>query len=704
MYHISSKPFLLLTAVSFSAPAIIAAALLFFISGAAESNAAGNTYYVATNGDDSSLGASGSPFRTIKHGVSALSAGDTLKVRPGDYTESFVIANFRATSWATATIIEAETPGTVKWFATSFYITGVDNSAYVIVRGFTFDGSTGTNNLVAAGKTTLPVTYAERLLGMGCTDGGNPSTCSHHVRWENNIIRNSSYVAMQINKDSTDVEILNNEIYNIGKVENSGGFYSAAPRTTYDGNYFHDIQGVGINYWNQNFPVVNDGIARNNLLVRNGYWWAATAENGTPEEGGPRYQGGTYNTRYGGGIGISRGSGTQVYNNILIDTVGALGAGYGAKNCLIANNTVYGNPVGNNPRNIVAGIHLSSQDGGSTNCVVYNNIVDQPGVTIIPTIVNDGVDSVLSHNLCSSSSPGCTIVGDPKFLNPSANDFHLQSNSSALNAGISLPEVPTDFEGTPRPQGGSYDIGADEYGPGAGSSPTPTPTPTPAPQPPVVTISALPSSISTPGQGVTLQWSSTNAISCTASNGWTGTKSTGGVAQVTPSQSTIYTLTCTGASGTGSGSATVTVGSASLCSQYTNTSTIPTGFGVPWDVLSPSTMLMSATCTPPTILLKAGNPSTTKTMYVYKTAYVAPSGATGWTPIDLFGSSLISNAWYPKSAQGVATVQDQSIPTYYVAYTCQWIPPTTGQAGKWLCGCRDATCAQSYWMVQRIMQ
>ena len=38
------------------------------------------------------------------------------------------------------------------------------------------------------------------------------------------------------------------------------------------------------------------------------------------------------------------------------------------------------------------------------------------------------------------------------------------------------------------------------------------------------------------------------------------------------------------------------------------------------------------------------------------------SGATGWTPVDLFGSNLISNAWYPTQAQGVTTIQDQTKP------------------------------------------
>ena len=54
------------------------------------------------------------------------------------------------------------------------------------------------------------------------------------------------------------------------------------------------------------------------------------------------------------------------------------------------------------------------------------------------------------------------------------------------------------------------------------SSPTPTPTPAPT-----VTISANPTNI-TSGNVSTVTWSSTNATSCTAAGGWTGTKATSG--------------------------------------------------------------------------------------------------------------------------------------------------------------------------------
>ena len=69
---------------------------------------------------------------------------------------------------------------------------------------------------------------------------------------------------------------------------------------------------------------------------------------------------------------------------------------------------------------------------------------------------------------------------------------------------------------------------------------------------PTITMSIAPTTI-TVGQSATLTWSTTNASSCTASGGWSGTEATGGTQKITPkaSGSLTYTLTCTAPSGGG---------------------------------------------------------------------------------------------------------------------------------------------------------
>jgi hypothetical protein len=84
----------------------------------------------------------------------------------------------------------------------------------------------------------------------------------------------------------------------------------------------------------------------------------------------------------------------------------------------------------------------------------------------------------------------------------------------------------------------------------SGTQPPPAPT---------LTFSANPASVAS-GEASTLTWSSTNATSCTASNGWTGSKPTQGTESTGALSATrTFALACTGAGGNVSRSVTVTV-------------------------------------------------------------------------------------------------------------------------------------------------
>jgi len=78
----------------------------------------------------------------------------------------------------------------------------------------------------------------------------------------------------------------------------------------------------------------------------------------------------------------------------------------------------------------------------------------------------------------------------------------------------------------------------------------------PVTPPPTLSLSASPTSI-TQGNSSTISWTSINATSCTASNGWSGSKATSGYQSVSPLKETTYTLTCTGNGGNTSQSVTV---------------------------------------------------------------------------------------------------------------------------------------------------
>lgn len=116
-----------------------------------------------------------------------------------------------------------------------------------------------------------------------------------------------------------------------------------------------------------------------------------------------------------------------------------------------------------------------------------------------------------------------------------------------------------------------YTVGAALYFGGAqpapkAVAPEPAPTPKPVVQPPptapapaapTATLSAAPGTI-TPGQAVTLSWSSQHATSCTIQPDGE-TVAPQGSKTVTPAAATAYTLTCTGDGGTATSAANVAV-------------------------------------------------------------------------------------------------------------------------------------------------
>jgi hypothetical protein len=57
---------------------------------------------------------------------------------------------------------------------------------------------------------------------------------------------------------------------------------------------------------------------------------------------------------------------------------------------------------------------------------------------------------------------GQEIWGDPAFVAPNVGDYHISSNSVAIDHGVSAG-VTFDMDGQSRPGGVGYDIGADEF-------------------------------------------------------------------------------------------------------------------------------------------------------------------------------------------------------------------------------------------------
>ena len=93
---------------------------------------------------------------------------------------------------------------------------------------------------------------------------------------------------------------------------------------------------------------------------------------------------------------------------------------------------------------------------------------------------------------------------------------------------------------------------------GAVSDPASSPVPAPAPVP-TVSLTSTASTV-TDNDSTTLNWTASNADSCTASGGWFGSKETSGTESTVPlTQDTTFTLDCTGPGGSASQSIIVKV-------------------------------------------------------------------------------------------------------------------------------------------------
>jgi hypothetical protein len=70
-----------------------------------------------------------------------------------------------------------------------------------------------------------------------------------------------------------------------------------------------------------------------------------------------------------------------------------------------------------------------------------------------------GNTSNLSGTITSGSS---SLPGNPQFVLPAADNYHLRANSPAIDHGADVLIV-EDFDGQTRPFGPGFDIGFDEF-------------------------------------------------------------------------------------------------------------------------------------------------------------------------------------------------------------------------------------------------
>jgi hypothetical protein len=138
-------------------------------------------------------------------------------------------------------------------------------------------------------------------------------------------------------------------------------------------------------------------------------------------------------------------------------------------NCLIVDNSATGlEPPGGgtydcylNNCTVMYNTNSGVVGHGATNSIIYNNTVTNFSLTYAEFGIN--LRNCCTYGTLPSSGSYGNITNVPLFVN-AGSDFHLQSNSPCINAGNNaFVSIATDFDGNPRIQGGTVDMGAYEY-------------------------------------------------------------------------------------------------------------------------------------------------------------------------------------------------------------------------------------------------
>ena len=445
----------------------------------ASTGSSGKSWFVSTTGSDSAAGTLAAPFKTITRAVGVATAGDTIELRAGTYTEAVVIrtagtAAARITlrgygGDATKPILQRTGSGPTIYF--------YNNACDEDVIG----NKDGNTDCFASWWTV------QGLEVRGSTSGGDDGNVikidTAKVTIQGNKLCCSVADVVKLVRTANDVEILNNEIFQSAGVvapgSNAQGVDIVGANNPHvAGNYVHDVPDFGM-YAKGNARNV---VFENNLLVNIG-----RSDNGnaimlgqeTDEE---RLVDGKYETYD-----------SIVRNNVVVNSTWACVATSSSFNVHILNNSCYNTATASQGSIFVSNESIVGQAG--TNIEILNNIVygsgNRPVIKVNDDALTDFKTLRISGNIywTSNGAPTFALRGDPvaaglwstlyssttgltdasRVVDPQyatttgGTPLTLKDGSPARNTGVATSLVSRDYLGTARPQGGTIDVGAYEY-------------------------------------------------------------------------------------------------------------------------------------------------------------------------------------------------------------------------------------------------
>jgi len=183
------------------------------------------------------------------------------------------------------------------------------------------------------------------------------------------------------------------------------------------------------------------------------------------------------------GIYTTESFGTIIYYNNVVNLTQSTSNAITHRNLSIGNGNVqiYGNVVFAE----LGADHAIWCTEQNTPPIVKNNIVRSLNGVFGTIIITGSNTSQVSHNaITGGSSVGSNVISsNPLFTNESGGVFTLQSSSPAIDVGTNLSApYNVDKNGTQRPLGGGWDIGAYEHAAGGGGNNPPNQPSSPDPE------------------------------------------------------------------------------------------------------------------------------------------------------------------------------------------------------------------------------
>ncbi len=416
---------------------------------------AGKIYYVAKNGNDANPGTETQPWLTITKAANTLVAGDTVYVRSGTYNEFVIPANSgTAGNYITYMNYSGENPiidGTGLGFSHSGLVSIISKS-YIKFHGFTVRNyRPGVNWAYGffvqhSHHVTLEYNTINNMDSSGIMFYQNQYNTVYKEGDEDAVAQYNNLYGNNQNgyEEGLDAVFTNNYVFRYNTVHDQYKDLIDSKQGSSYGRIHHNIAfgthrdpthggGVGIYVAPYNYDA-RDIIVYDNIVYDADVCYTVDTEGGAD----------FYDVR--------------VYNNIAYEcgtgyTMAAWGDVGSLNNVTFINNVAY--------KNINRGMYVANIP--IYNSVIRNNIFsNNPNQMLLQTTSGLTVDYNLFYG--SSSNYGSNyVIGDPKFVDATSNDFHLLSTSPATDKGSPTAAPSFDFDGNSRPRGNGYDIGAFEY-------------------------------------------------------------------------------------------------------------------------------------------------------------------------------------------------------------------------------------------------